>query len=252
MHIRLINGHQKSLRCFTLGLLLVLPELSQANGELVYDPVVAGKIVQETEQGLDTLNETVAQGITLKSQLETAQQQYAAITGHYGWGNWNTQGQTFTNNWQWTASNWQEQLNGMCGGNAARCQELRAQYVAANDSMTEEDFHKTFSAPVSKALANQVSTNQAAGTTSQMSYEQVNGHVTELQSLSQQVEDTDKNTNTKSAIDINTRAQIQNGLIGSEIVRVQTINNNMVASNQAAEIARSVQAAKFNLDPTHN
>ena len=250
MLIPLLNSRVKfQFRTF-FCLMLVSPCL-YASADLVYDPVVAADIVEQTKQDLSTFNEIVTQGQTLANQLNTAKENLAAMKGNYGWGNWNTQGQDFTNKWQWTANNWEDQLKGLSGGNSDRYQELRSQYMAANASMTEDDFHKTFSAPVSKALANQVSTNQAAGTSSQMSFEQVNAHVTELQSLAQEVENPDKNLNTKSAIDINTRAQIQNGLLSSEIVRAQTINNNMVASTQATEIANEVQSAKFNLDPPH-
>lgn len=196
-------------------------------------------------------SELLDQGLTLKNQWETAKQQYAAMIGQYGWGTWQTQGQDFTNKWQWTANNWQDQLKGLSGGNSARYQELLAQYKAANDSMTEDEFHKTFSSAVAKSLANEVSTNQAAGTSSQMTFEQVNSHVTELQNLAQQIESADKNANTKSAVDINTRAQIQNGLMMAEMIRAQALNNNIAASQQATKIANAVQAAKFNLDPQH-
>jgi hypothetical protein len=219
--------------------------------EIVTDPGAYFYMAQEVAKDAAMLTELGEQGTTLKNQWETAKQQYEAMKGNYGWGSWNTQGQDFTNKWQWTANNWQDQLKGLAGGNSSRYQELKAQYLAANDSMTEDQFHKTFSAPVAKALANEVSTNQAAGTASQMSFEQVNTHVTELQSLAQEVENPDKNLNTKSAIDINTRAQIQNGLIASEMVRAQALNNNIAASKQASDIANAVRSAQFNLDPPH-
>lgn len=253
MHITQIKAKNSFLKLTVMGLVFAaLPRWSYANGELVYDPVVAGKIVAETQQDLDVLNETLAQGLTLKDQLATAKQQYSAMVGQYGAGTWNMQGQNFINNWQTGATTWQQQLQGLSGGNQARYQELLSQYKDSNDSMSEEEFHKTFSAATSKALTNQVNTNQAAGTASQQTFENVNAYVTDLKSLGDQVEDSAKNPNSKSAIDINTRAQIENGLINSQMVLAQTVSNNMAASNQAASIASAVQAAKFNADPTHN
>jgi hypothetical protein len=227
------------------------PACSYAHGDIVYDPTVAADIVKQTKQDLDVLNETLDQGVTLKNQLAKAQQQYEAIVGQYGAGTWNMQGQAFTNNWQWTATNWQDQLKGLSGGNSARYQQLLDQYKEANDSMTEDEFHQTFSAQTAKALANQVSANQAVGTSSQLSFEKINDHVTELQQLGSQVESSDSNPNSKSAIDINTRAQIQNGLISAEMVRMQTAANNMAASQQAAQLAQAAESAKFNQIPTN-
>lgn len=232
-------------------LMMSFPVCSHAYDYIVFDPTVAAKIVDETQQDVKLFNETVQQGLDIKDQLETAKKQYDAIVGQYGAGTWNMQGQTFTNNWQWAATNWQDQLKGLSGGNSARYQQLLDQYKEANDSMTEDEFHKTFSAQTAKGLANQVSANQAVGTSSQLSFEKINDHVTELQQLSSQVESAGSNPNSKSAIDINTRAQIQNGLINAEMVRMQTAANNMAASQQAAQLAQAAESAKFNQIPTN-
>lgn len=258
--MRLSHMHFKKIKLIKLHIIsIVLLMLPFMNSEamVVFDPTVAANIMKtydQLKQQLDQMQqqyqELKAQYSMMENQWTTAKDQLASMKGNYGYGTQGMEKKIFNKNWQWTADTWESQLKSLSGGNDARYQQLRELYQHNHDSMTNEEFSKSYSKATANALTNQVQTNQAVGASTELEFQKIQEHLTELQGLSQQIEDVKGNTDMKSATDLNSRIQTQTALINAEMVRMQVLLNNQTASQQAFTIAQAAESARFNDDST--
>ncbi len=204
---------------------------------IVFDPTEVGKTVQ-------IINQLGEEYQTLQQQYQEMQQQYAAMTGNYGWGKWGNSEADLAKR-QWSPSDWKSALNGMAGGNPERYQELLREYQSMNPSMSEDAFAKGSDATLAKSYRAQVQTNQASSTTATYEFNDINRHLKNLYDLSQQIEDK-KNSDMKSAMDLNSRIQIEASYIAMEEVKMSALINQQMAQMQSQEIAAENEASAFN------
>lgn len=179
---------------------------------------------------------------TLKEQYDQMQQQYHSITGNYGWGNWNN-GASDLSKREWAPSNWHSALEGMSGGNPERYQELFSQYKQNHQTMSKDQFAKGSDQNLATSYQNQVQTNQASATSATYEFNDINKHLQHLQQLGKQIE---LANNLKSAMDLNSRVQLEVAYISIEELRMQTVLNQQMAQSQASKIAEENEAAQFN------
>ena len=180
----------------------------------------------------------------LKQEYTQLKEQYAAMTGHYGWGNLENSASDLTGR-EIAAPSWKAALEGEAGGNPARYQELLAQYKQAHKTMSQSDYEKGADKGLSTSYQNQVKTNQASATTATYEFNDIDKHLKTLQTLSKKIEDA-KNSNTKSAMDLNSRIEVEVGYISIEILRMQTVLNQQTAQSQANRIAEENETSQFN------
>ncbi len=204
---------------------------------VVFDPT-------EVARTVDVLNKLKDQYATLQKQYQQMQQQYAAMTGNYGWGNWNNSAADLTQR-QWSPSDWKSALNGMAGGNPERYQELLREYQSMNASMSESDYAKGADENLAKSYQNQVKTTQTSYATATYEFNDINRHLKNLYDLSQQIEDK-KNSDMKSAMDLNSRIQIESSYISMEEVKMSTLLNQQMAQIQSHQISDENEASQFN------
>lgn len=178
----------------------------------------------------------------LRNQYKQMQQQYSSITGKYGWGNWKN-GSSDLNKREWAPGDWKSALSGMSGGNPGRYQELLQQYKQSHQSMKKDDFAKGSSQSLATSYQNQVQTNQASSVSATYEFNDINKHLQTLQQLGQQIE---KAPNLKSAMDLNSRIQLEVAYVSIEELRMQTVLNQQMSQAQASQIAQENEAAKFN------
>ena len=213
-------------------------------------PVIdIGEIVKTTEmiQQLDQqYQELKDQYETMQDQYNQLKQQYSSITGNYGWGSWNNTLDNLQQQREWAASDWQSALKGMSGGNAARYQQLLEQYKESNATMSQENYAKGSDQNLSKSYENEVQTNQASATTATYEFNDINNHLQNLYQLGQQIENAQKNNDLKSAVDLNSRVQLEVGYIAIEELKMSTIMNQQMAQMQSSKIALENEASQYN------
>src|SRR3990167_934435 len=213
-------------------------------------PVIdIGEIVKTTEmiQQLDQqYQELKDQYETMQDQYNQLKQQYSSITGNYGWGSWNNTLDNLQQQREWAASDWQSALKGMSGGNAARYKELLEQYKESNATMSQENYAKGSDQNLSKSYENEVQTNQASATTATYEFNDINNHLQNLYQLGQQIENAQKNNDLKSAVDLNSRVQLEVGYIAIEELKMSTIMNQQMAQMQSSKIALENEASQYN------
>lgn len=185
---------------------------------------------------------------TMNHQYSVMQDQYNSITGNYGWGNLKNSLNDLKKDREWAASDWQSALKGLSGGNAARYQELVAQYQSSNKlSVVESDTFQAGADPVlAESYDNQVKTNQASSAQASYEFSDINRHFEDLHELTAGIENAQKNHDLKSAMDLNSRISAEIGFIQVEMLRMITVLNQQVAQMQAAQINRQTQIAQFN------
>jgi hypothetical protein len=222
-------------------LTLVLLTLSSIPASFAFWPVIDPTEIARTETVIKSLSE---QYDTLKKQYDQMQKQYAAMSGNYGWGSWHNSAADLTQR-QWSPSDWKSALEGMAGGNPERYQELLREYQSMNASMSESAYAKGSDSNLAKSYQNQVKTTQTSYATATYEFNDINRHLKNLYELSQQIEDK-QNSDMKSAMDLNSRIQIESSYIAMEEVKMSALLNQQMAQVQSQDIASENEASAFN------
>ena len=204
------------------------------------------RTAQVSSEQAQQLSQLYKQYQELQQQYHQMQQQYSAVTGSYGWGGFNNSQSQLTQDHQWAPSDWKSALQGMSGGNPARYQQLLAQYKQAHPSMSQSSFAKGSDTNLAQSYNNQVQNNQASSTQATYEFNNINKHMQNLYSLSQQIDQANKNGDLKSAVDLNSRIQIEMGYINVEELRMQTLLNQQFSQSSATRISDENEASQFN------
>ena len=221
--------------------LLTFLSLGSVPSSFALWPVIDPTEIARTETVIKSLSD---QYDTLKKQYDQMQKQYSAMTGNYGWGSWNNSTADLKQR-QWSPSDWKSALNGMAGGNPERYQELLREYQSMNASMSESDYAKGTDETLAKSYQNQVKTTQASYATATYEFNDINRHLQNLYDLSQQIEDK-KNSDMKSAMDLNSRIQIESSYISMEEVKMSALLNQQMSQMQSNQISDENEASQFN------
>lgn len=181
----------------------------------------------------------------LKQQYYTMQATKQALSGQSSWGGWNNSYGDLVHEREWDAGSWQSTLHGMAGGNQQRYQQLMNQYQANHHTMTQSAYQKGSDQHLSQAYQNQVQVNQASATNMTYEFNTIHQHLKTLYQLSQQISGKG-NTDVKSAIDLNSRIEIEVAYISTEILRMQTVLGQQMAAMSAHNIALENETSQFN------
>ena len=202
--------------------------------------------VHDTENIYETgavLSEAKTQYDELVNQFNTLQQQYQAVTGQYGWGTFQNSSSDEADR-EYAPADWQSALN-LSGGNQNRLSQLLAEYQQAHATMQSNQYAQGADTNLAQSYTNQVQTNQASATITTYEFNDIDQHLKNLYTLSQQLE-TAQNSDLKSAVDLNSRIEIEIGYISLEEVRMQTLLNQQEAQNQSSQIVNENEASEYN------
>lgn len=205
-------------------------------------PVIDISEIAKTGEVIEQLQQQYSK---LQEQYETLQNQYNSTVGQYGWGNWNNSDTDLTQR-QWTAPDWKSALNAVSGGNPGRYQQLVGEYQQDNPTMKTDDYAKGADKNLAASYENQVKTNQASGVIASYEFNDMNEHLKKIKELGQQIESGSRSTGLKSAVDLNSRVQLEVAYISAEEVRMQSVLNQQMAADQAAQIASKNEASQYN------
>lgn len=204
--------------------------------------IADGAVVAQLVKNLEEMKKQYDE---LKNQYNELQSIQANGVGNYGWGNWDNS-DIATKAREWAPSNWHDALEGMSGGNPARYQQLLAEYKQNHATLSADDYAKGTDKNLSKSYENQVQTNQASSTAATYAFNQINTHLKKLQQLGQEIENAQKNNDVKSAVDLNSRIELEVAFISMSELRMQAILNQQTSQLQASHIAHESEAAQFN------
>lgn len=237
---------KRSVLVLSCSLLLALTLTQPCFAELVEDPTEWAKtaaVIAKLQQQYQTLEEQYQTTVDAYDELKL---QYRSTTGNYGWGNWNNSLSQLQQLREWAPPSWQAALEGMSGGNPARYQQLLSEYELAHATMTTQNYAQGADSNLATAYQNEVQTNEASSTAASYEFNDINTHLQTLYQLGQQLENSQQNTGLKSAVDLNSRVQLETGYVSVEELRMQTVLNQQMAELQSAHIAAENEASQYN------
>lgn len=133
----------------------------------------------------------------------------------------------------WSDDEWNNALLKASGNNTERFNELKAAYAESNPTLDENDISAIDSDILIKnGYTKLAKTTNMALAASEYTYHDVNQRVRNLEHLIQIIDDSSKNANEKAAIDLNSRLIAEVGLIQIEMLRLQSIQSQVQASEQ--------------------
>jgi len=206
-------------------------------------------VASDASDIITLLEETYGVDLDMK-EIQTQLQdldtkQLDAIIGHYGYGDLLNSDDDLKDR-EWSPDSWDEALQGLSGGNNERYEQLVNEYKAAHPSLSDEDMKKGSSSAYSTDYQQQVQTNQAANVHASYSFEEVNKHLDNIKTLSDQIE---KSDNQKSIADLNARINTEIAYLQVEQIKATSVMNEQLAQEQASSIVSQTEASKFNQIP---
>lgn len=232
-------------KALLLSLFLTLSPISHADLLGVED-------AQMIALSLKQLKELQEQYRILRDTYDSAQAQVAHLnqlknmnSGHYGFGDLNN-GLDRLHSWQSPVSTWQDALHNLSGGNASRYKELVSAYEKNHPALNETQFAANASSTQAARFTEDKAVNRAVLVQTTESYNEINKHMDALHKLSQQIEHA---TNTKGAIDLNSRLLTEIGFIQLMSLRLQALMSQQTAQDSLAELQDRTEVARFNKLP---
>ena len=227
------RGIKQSL--IACAMLLSAPHLAHADILGVKDVALLSNAVRQ----LSTLKD---QYKTMKNQLDHMKAIKDASTGHYGYGDLSN-GLSELQSWQSPASQWEDALRNLSGGDTQRYQSLVQAYEQNHPQLADTRTQNDMPADTHAQYKEDKAVNRAVQVQTTAAYNEINKHLAQLQSLSKSIE---KTANTKGAIDLNSRLITELGFIQLMQVRLQTLSNQQLAQDSLDDLSERAKAAHFN------
>lgn len=209
-----------------------------------------GDQLKELKKHWDALNATKE---AAQNQLNNSQSQLEQLkdlsrfnSGSYGFGNLQNSIEDLKQ--RQGINTWEEALNNLSGGNSERYAALIAAYERTHPTLNDDDYHRGASDARLALYQQNKAVNKAVVVQTTEAFNQVNQHLLAVHQLSQEIEGK-KNTNTKSAVDLNTRLLVEMAYIQTDLFKLQALVNQQAAQAQASEIAEDSEAVRFNQLP---
>ena len=180
------------------------------------------------------------------SQLDELKNLTSLNSGSYGFGDLQNSLEDLKQ--RQGANTWDEALNNLAGGNSERYAQLAAAYERMHPTLSDEEYKQGASDERLALYKQNIAVNKAVTVQTTDAFNQVNKHLAQVHTLSLQIEG-NKNKNTKSAVDLNTRLLVEMAYIQTDLFKLQALVSQQAAQAQANEIAADSEAARFNQLP---
>ncbi|HAU0790204.1 TPA: hypothetical protein JBH17_08345 [Legionella pneumophila] len=227
------------------SMLLVLSPISHADLLGVEDAQMIAlslKQLNELQEQYRILRDTYQ---SAQAQVENLNQLKSMNSGHYGFGDLNN-GLDSLQSWQSPVSTWQDALQNLSGGNSSRYKELVAAYEKNHPGLDEASFEANTSPAQAARFKEDKAVNRAVLVQTTESYNEINKHMEALHKLSKQIE---HSSNTKGAIDLNSRLLTEIGFIQLMSLRLQALMSQQAAQDSLADLQDRAEIARFNKLP---
>lgn len=177
-----------------------------------------------------------------KDQLKSVNSIRDMNSGHYGFGELSN-GLDALQSWQSPVSTWQDALHNLSGGNPARYQSLVDAYEKNHPVLDEAAFARNTTPEQVTRFKEDKAVNRAVQVQTTESYNEINRHMDTLYKLSQKIE---KTSNTKGAIDLNSRLVTELAFIQLVSLRLQTLMSQQIAQESLSELQDRAEMVRFN------
>lgn len=232
-------------KALLFSMLLVLSPISHADLLGVEDAQMIAlslKQLNELQEQYRILRDTYQ---SAQAQVENLNQLKSMNSGHYGFGDLNN-GLDSLQSWQSPVSTWQDALQNLSGGNSSRYKELVAAYEKNHPGLDEASFEANTSPAQAARFKEDKAVNRAVLVQTTESYNEINKHMEALHKLSKQIE---HSSNTKGAIDLNSRLLTEIGFIQLMSLRLQALMSQQAAQDSLADLQDRAEIARFNKLP---
>ncbi|HHG8504983.1 TPA: type IV secretion system protein [Legionella pneumophila] len=232
-------------KALLFSMLLVLSPISHADLLGVEDAQMIAlslKQLNELQEQYRILRDTYQ---SAQAQVENLNQLKSMNSGHYGFGDLNN-GLDSLQSWQSPVSTWQDALQNLSGGNSSRYKELVAAYEKNHPGLDENSFKANTSPAQAARFKEDKAVNRAVLVQTTESYNEINKHMEALHKLSKQIE---HSSNTKGAIDLNSRLLTEIGFIQLMSLRLQALMSQQAAQDSLADLQDRAEIARFNKLP---
>ena len=230
------------MRKYLFLLIYVLLSFS-VKAEVIEAPLLEKMLLLQTTQlpNLAKLPEQLHELVKENTQLSILQNYLSGDTGIENLLN----GKSEMEKRLWANAEWESLLKAEGKGSYQSLSNLQQQYAKRypvtsenniGQTLTDSDLIRTYYAQ-SKAI------NQAALATSAYSYNQLQGHTESIHSLLSHLKDTPTE---KASMDMNARLLAEVSFIQLEMLRQQTIQNQLLATQAQANVNGLSDQAKFN------
>lgn len=146
---------------------------------------------------------------------------------------------------EYSAGTWQDATAGEAGNVADDYQQLRSDYESNHVAETKSDYAKGASSEATQNYDDQVRVNRASAVISEQTYNQIDQSLQKLHELGMDISSA-SNESEKDAIDLNSRIELQVGIIEVENERLLALINQQLASQNATQIASETQISQEN------
>ncbi|MFH1334264.1 MAG: type IV secretion system protein [Pseudomonadota bacterium] len=180
-----------------------------------------------------------------ESQLEQEKQLVSDAEGHYGFGVFENSINDLKQR-QWSPDTWDDTLQGLSGGNPERYQQLMDEYKKSHPVLSGSDYEKGATENQSKTYAQSIAVNRAATVNASYAFNDIKQHLQNVHDISSKI---DQSTNTKAAVDLNSRLNAELAYISVQELKMLTLINQQLANQQSSEISESSDNSKFNTLP---
>ncbi len=224
---------------FSMVYLLLCPQYSMAWG-IVHDPINYAVLIKNVQQ-------LYQQYQLLQTQLNQLKQIQSAATGHYGFGQLLNSPDDLIKK-QWTPARWQDALQGMAGGNPERYKELVQAYEKNHRTLTQSQFSQGATSQQTTRYIHDRQVNRVVAVNSTYAFNNIKSHLNTIHALSSKI---DAASNTKAAMDLNSRLLTEMAYIQTQTLKMQVLLNQQLARTSADGIADESMRSQFNRLPEH-
>jgi hypothetical protein len=227
------------------GIRLLLPlflSLS-VHAEVIEAPLLEKMLALQTAQlpNLAKLPQQLNELVKQTQQLQHVQHTLSGDTGIQHLLN----GKTEMNQRCWANPEWESLLQAKGSGSYASLSHLQQQYHTRYPVTSEKNIGQTLTDAdlIRVYYAQSKAINQTALASSAYSYNQLHGHTQSIQTLLAHLQDTPTE---KASVDMNARLLAEVSFIQLEMLRQQTIQNQLLATQAQANVNGLSNEAKFN------
>ena len=165
--------------------------------------------------------------------------------GHYGYGNLINSLSDLKDK-QYSPNTWNNALQGESTNNS-EYNQLWHDYSSSHFILSKDDFEKGTTANDAKLYEQSVQSNQASGVTSTYVFNEVNQELDKIHQLSERI---DQASNTKAAVDLNSRIAVELAYIQMESLKMQSIINQQVAQKSQGELQDKAEESLYRALPS--
>lgn len=179
-----------------------------------------------------------------RKQFDMAERIKNDSEGHYKFGSL-LNDLTSLNKRKWAASTWSGALSGGHSSFVTGFDKLQNQYDSEQGVIQSDDYEKLTNSRRKKEYDNQINTNKTVSVNTSYAYNNINKHLQDIHKISQNIE---KATNTKAAIDLNSRLLTEIAYVQIQSLRMQILMNQQIAQQAADQIKEESMTARLNDD----